>query len=693
MVSFNTLDGMPPVIIAHRGASGYRPEHTLEAYKLAIEMGVSVIEPDLVPTKDGYLVARHEPLLSDTTNIADHPEFADRRVTKVIDGVTVTDWFIEDFTLAELKTLRAKERLGEQRPESQGYDGQFQLTTLEEIIALVRQVEAETGRKIGIAPETKHPTYAQSLGFDTSQMLVDVLVREGFTDRERVFIQSFESGNLIRLHETIMPAAGVDFQIVQLGNAATPELLAQIAVYADIVGPSKDAIRLRTRLAEPVDADGDGIAEIRFQLTGQTSPLVENAHKLGLKVIPYTVRAEESFQALNPDGTPQSAAQEIAALIALGVDGLFTDQPDIGLQALQDYLRSDATPENDVLTGGAGTDFLHGGEGEDIIAGGEGDDFLYGEQGDDLLIGGPGNDTLEGGEGRDTAVLSGRLSSYSFEGLSGGALQASGPDGVTTMRGIEVLRFADGSIALDQAAGGFDALGYAVNNADVWQSGMDLRAHYDQYGWREGRDPNALFDTEAYLANNADVAAAGINPLQHYLQYGAAEGRLTSAWFDGRDYLARHSDVAEAGLNPMLHYLAFGAAEERVVLSVVGRDIGADGFDAEFYRLANADVARAGIDARAHYEQYGRAEGRDANGYFEGANYLAVNADVAASGIDPLVHYLAFGWKEGREATGWFDAKGYLENYADVAAANVNPLLHFLQHGAAEGRLPEFDWS
>ncbi|EFH12148.1 glycerophosphodiester phosphodiesterase family protein [Teichococcus cervicalis] len=690
MVSFNTLDGMPPVIVAHRGASGYRPEHTLEAYKLAIEMGVSVIEPDLVPTRDGYLVARHEPLLSDTTNIADHPEFADRRVTKVIDGYTVTDWFMEDFTLAELKTLRAKERLGAQRPESQDYDGQFQLTTLEEIIALVRQVEAETGRKIGIAPETKHPTYSLSLGFDTSQMLVDVLVREGFTDRERVFIQSFESGNLIRLHETIMPAAGVDFQIVQLGNAATPEALAQIAVYADIVGPSKDAIRLRARLAEPVDADGDGVAEIRFQLTGQTSALIENAHKLGLKVIPYTVRAEEGFQALNPDGTVQSAAQEVAALIALGVDGLFIDQPDIGLKALLDYLRSDATAENDMLTGGSGNDFLYGGEGDDIIEGGDGDDVLYGEQGDDMLIGGLGNDTLDGGEGRDTVVLSGPLASYSFDVVDG-LLQAVGPDGTTTLRAIELLRFADGTVALDAMAQGFDALSYALINADVWQAGVDLRAHYDQFGWREGRDPSGLFSTEAYLANNADVAAAGINPLQHYLQYGSQEGRLTSPWFDGRDYLARNADVAEAGVDPMLHYLTNGFLEGRVALFVIGRDIGADAFDATFYRLANADVARAGIDARAHYEQYGRAEGRDANAYFEGETYLALNADVAAAGVDPLAHYLADGWREGRSTPGEFDAQGYLAAYADVAAAEINPLLHFLQYGAAEGRVPFFD--
>jgi len=401
MVSFATQDGLPPVVIAHRGASGYRPEHTLEAYKLAITMSVSVIEPDLVATKDGHLVARHEHTLAETTDVADRPEFAGRLVTKVIDGRSHTDWFTEDFTLAELKTLRAKERLGDQRPESASYDGQFEIPTLEEILALVKQVEQETGRKIGIAPETKSPAFFESIGLNTSQMLIDTLIEQGFTDPARVFIQSFESGNLIALHDSIMPAAGVDLPLVQLGNSSTPEALAEIARYADIVGPSKDVILLRERLAEPVDANGDGVAEIRFRLTGEVSDLVENAKAAGLKVIPYTIRAEESFQALNPDGTPQTAAQEALKLIELGVDGFFIDQPDIGLKAVRDYLLSDGTPADDMLSGGEATDFINGGVGDDVILGGGGDDVLVGARGDDALVGGEGNDRLSGQAGDD----------------------------------------------------------------------------------------------------------------------------------------------------------------------------------------------------------------------------------------------------------------------------------------------------
>lgn len=686
MVSFATLDGQPPVVIAHRGASGYRPEHTLEAYRLAIEMGVSVIEPDLVSTKDGVLVARHEHTLSDTTNVADLPEFADRLVTKTIGGRAVTNWFTEDFTLAELKTLRAKERLGEVRPESASYDGRFEIPTLAEIIALVRQVEAETGRKIGIAPETKSPSFFESIGLDTSAMLVEQLVALGFTDRERVFVQSFETANLIRLNDEIMPGAGVDFQIVQLGNSYTVEALTEIARYADIVGPSKDAILLR-RAITPVDGDGDGVALIARQLTGEVRPLVENAHSLGLKVIPYTVRAEEPFLVLGVDGTPLTAQDEMRLLIELGVDGFFTDQPDLGLEAVADHLASDGTEGDDVLQGTDGIDFLDGGAGDDILFGGAGDDALTGGDGNDTLIGGPGGNRLEGGEGTDTAILSGRLADHAVT-REGEALVLTGPAGATTLLSVERLLFADGLLRLDDGDALFDSLAYAMANPDVWAAGVDLKAHYENTGWREGRDPNALFDTGAYLAANPDVAAAGANPLQHYREFGWKEGRDPSAGFDGEAYLARNADVAEAGLNPLEHYLAHGQAEGRAATAAIGT-VAADGFDAAFYMLANADVARSGMSARAHYEQHGRAEGRDPNGFFDAGAYLEANDDVAGAGMDPMMHYLLHGFAEGRESFGGFDAAAYLAANPDVAEAGVNPLLHFLQFGAAEGRLPE----
>ncbi|WP_294309783.1 glycerophosphodiester phosphodiesterase family protein, partial [uncultured Sphingomonas sp.] len=187
-----------PIVIAHRGASGERPEHTLAAYDLAIREGADVIEPDLVPTKDGHLVARHENEISGTTDVASHSEFADRKTTKTIDGQTETGWFTEDFTLAELKTLRARERLSQLR--STAYDGQFSIPTLEEIIALAKARSKETGRTISIYPETKHPTYFAGIGKGTDAPLIAALDKAGWKTADApVFIQSFEVNNLKHL--------------------------------------------------------------------------------------------------------------------------------------------------------------------------------------------------------------------------------------------------------------------------------------------------------------------------------------------------------------------------------------------------------------------------------------------------------------------------------------------------------------
>jgi len=389
MATFSTLSGDAPEVVAHRGASGYRPEHTLEAYRLGIELGADVIEPDLVVTKDGVLIARHENELGGTTDVADHPEFADRRTTKVIDGQEVTGWFAEDFTLAEIKTLFARERIPDIRPDNTAYDDQYRIPTLAEIIELVRQVEAETGREIGIIPETKHPTFFEHegeylgggrIGQDTSQILIDTLVAEGFTDPDRVSIQSFELANLIELQTKIMPAAGVDLPLVQLlggsydiafnldpskaplgGDPGVYEdfdfpltmesainddlqsaeaLQAMKALYAEAIGPYKDQIRPTEALQTPVDGDGDGVAEITRQLTGETTSLVEDAHAAGLEVVPYTLRQEESFLAIRPDGTVETLPEEARALIEIGVDGFFTDNPDIGRGAVNQALEA-----------------------------------------------------------------------------------------------------------------------------------------------------------------------------------------------------------------------------------------------------------------------------------------------------------------------------------------------------------------
>jgi glycerophosphoryl diester phosphodiesterase len=445
MTTYNTLDGESPFVVSHRGASAVRPEHTLEAYRTAIELGSKFIEPDLVTTKDGVLVARHEHTLAGTTDIADHPEFADR------------EWLVENFTLAELKTLRAIERTGDQRPESASYDGMFEIPTLQEILDLVKTHEAETGEKIAIVPELKSGALLLGKGYDTAQMLIDTLVANGFTDPARVFIQSFEDGNLRALHDTIMPAAGVDFDLVQLGNTATPEGLAVIAEYADIVGPSLAAILPRVRLAVPVDGDGDGIAEIRSQLTGEVTDLIANAHALGLKVVPYTVRAEEAYLALNADGSVQTAAQEMAKLIAAGADGFFTDHTDIGLRALRDAMTADATAADDRLAGSDALDIIYGGGGADEIVGAGGDDKLDGGAGDDILAGGQGNDRLSGSDGDDT--LTGELGN---DRLVGGR----GADAMTGGAGDDAYYVDDaGDVVTELEGEGYDQVTAEIDHA------------------------------------------------------------------------------------------------------------------------------------------------------------------------------------------------------------------------------------
>ncbi len=378
-----------PQIIAHRGASAYRPEHTIEAYALAIEMGAAVIEPDVVVTKDGHLIARHENLLNDTTDVKDRAEFAHLRTTKNIDGTQVEGWFAEDFTLAEIKTLWARERIPQIRPESAAYDDQFRIATLDEIIELVNTVEAETGKKIAIAPETKHPTFFQYAGqyqdgtfihVDTSKLLVEKLVELGFTDRDRVYIQSFEVANLIALGTEIMPAAGVDFKLVQLIGGAfdiyfhlsgqftelganpdtykdfdfpltaqsaintdlyTPEAAAAIAkLYGDALAPAKDAVLQTTPLLKPVDANGDGIPQVSRILTNILD-LPAIAHSVGLESILWTHRADEPFLSLNPDGTVQLPVEELVRLFDLGIDSLFTDFPDLGRVVADQYNAGD----------------------------------------------------------------------------------------------------------------------------------------------------------------------------------------------------------------------------------------------------------------------------------------------------------------------------------------------------------------
>ena len=326
----------PPIVIAHRGASGLRPEHTLAAYDLAIDQGADFIEPDLVPTKDDVLVARHENAIAETTNVAEHPEFAVRKTTKTIDGQTMTGWFVEDFTLAELKTLRAKERLPKLRPANTAYDGQFQIATLAEIIALAKRRSTQTGRTIGIYPETKHPTYFASIGHPTDLKLLAELREAGWDSATApVFIQSFEVKNLQRLHAMtrirliqLMDGEGGPADGAQPSYAAmtTPAGLKAVAAYAYGIGPNKGMLWAGT---------GAGAAP---------STLVADAHAAGLRVHPWTYRAENYFDPTRfRRGTDPAAhgdiAAEIDAGLAQGIDGFFTDFPLYGAQA-RDRLRA-----------------------------------------------------------------------------------------------------------------------------------------------------------------------------------------------------------------------------------------------------------------------------------------------------------------------------------------------------------------
>ncbi len=324
-----------PLVFAHRGASGYRPEHTLASYRLAVEQGADYIEPDLVSTSDGVLVARHENEISGTTDVADHPEFADRRTTKTIDGNQVTGWFTEDFTLAELKTLRAKERLPQVRPDNTAYDGLFEVPTLEEVLTLVDQLEAETGRTIGVAPEIKHSTYFDSLGLSMEEPLVDTLDEFGL-DRERsaVVIQSFEVSNLRELN------GRTDAPLVQLldGAGGPYDLKAQGVTYASML--TKKGIRAIAKYADWLSPNKNWILprDPATGATGEPSNVVGLAHRAGLPVVIWTLRAENQFMATNfRIGTDPNAygdlAAEITAFLDAGVDALFSDHPDRAVAA------------------------------------------------------------------------------------------------------------------------------------------------------------------------------------------------------------------------------------------------------------------------------------------------------------------------------------------------------------------------
>lgn len=327
-----------PIIIAHRGASAERPEHTLLAYERAIEEGADFIEPDLVSTKDHQLVARHENEISETTDVAGKPEFADRKRSQTIDGMDVTGWFTEDFTLAELRTLRARERLPMLRPGNMAYDGQAMIPTLAEIIALAKTATERTGRAIGIYPETKHPTHFRKIGLPLEPVLLAALAQAGWTQADApVFIQSFEVDNLkalrgqtgVRLVQLVATGTSADGH--DYGDMLTATGLARVANYADAIGPERG-------LVIPRDKDGT---------LGTATTLVADAHYAGLEVHPWTFRPENYFlaQAFRRGHSPLArgdAAGEIRLYLETGIDGLFSDSPAAAAAAMGPLAR----PEN-----------------------------------------------------------------------------------------------------------------------------------------------------------------------------------------------------------------------------------------------------------------------------------------------------------------------------------------------------------
>ncbi|WP_255494798.1 glycerophosphodiester phosphodiesterase [Luteibacter sp. Sphag1AF] len=344
-MSAHAQSSTPPLahkvlVIGHRGASALRPEHTLASYAKAIEDGADFIEPDLVSTKDGALVARHENEIGGTTDVASHPEFAARRATKTIDGVSVTGWFTEDFTLDELKTLRARERLPEIRKENARYDGQFQLVTFDEIIDFVAAESAARGRVVGIIPEIKHSTYFIGLGLPMEDKVLATIDAHTYTRTAPVEIQSFEVGNLrylrgklgkshpnVTLLQLIEAPAShpADEPGLTYATMMSPAGLKTVATYADAIGPA-------TRSIIPLNADGS---------LGKPTALVRDAHAAGLLVHPYTFRPENHFLAKDFRSTAGDAARndagsiaEIRAYLAAGIDAFFTDDPALGRKAL-----------------------------------------------------------------------------------------------------------------------------------------------------------------------------------------------------------------------------------------------------------------------------------------------------------------------------------------------------------------------
>ena len=345
-----------PLIVGHRGATGYLPEHTLASYELAILRGADYIEPDLVSTKDGHLIARHEVNITETTDVAMHAEFASRLTTKTIDGSQEKGWFADDFTLAEIRTLRAKQRLAF-RPQE--FNTFYRIPTFDEVIELAQAWSDRLGRVIGVYPETKHSTYHQSVNLPLEKKLLQALERHGWNRRNApVFIQSFEVANLKALHAltrvrlvqlvdafdvaldgSIIPIQPYDFVVSgdsrTFADLVTPAGLAEIATYADAVSPWKRYIVSVAGVdndhdGEADDVNGDKVVDDSDKRVLPPTSLVQDAHDAGLLVHTWTFRNERQYLGSEYGENP---SKEYLQFFCLGIDGLFSDFPDTAVSA------------------------------------------------------------------------------------------------------------------------------------------------------------------------------------------------------------------------------------------------------------------------------------------------------------------------------------------------------------------------
>ena len=363
---FSTLNGEQPLVIGHRGSAGYLPDHTLEGYRLAIQNGADFIEPDLVATKDGELIARHEPNITGTTDVATRPEFASRKTTRMVDGEAETGWFATDFTLAEIKTLRAIQPLSDR---NQSFNGQYQIPTLREVLDVAKTEGAKVGRVVGVYPETKHPTYHVDANLKLEDRLLAILNEYGYTRKDSpVIIQSFEVSNLqylrpktqVRLIQ-LVDGDDYDFKTGKVtfaapydrpydwtrsgrtdlfGSMLTPAGLAEIKKYADGVGPWKPYIvpvkGSFDAAGKMLDVNGDGAVNYMDTTSQPATTLIADAHKLGLMVHTWTFRNEPRRLAFDYKGDPKA---EYLQFYRLGVDGLFSDFADTAVAARSTYLK------------------------------------------------------------------------------------------------------------------------------------------------------------------------------------------------------------------------------------------------------------------------------------------------------------------------------------------------------------------